>query len=196
MIGLPDKAFWDTAHTTADGHWLTGSKGEHVFAVHGLTDLLRSGTRVLEVGVGLGTVTRALVNAGCEVTCVDISNRALKAVDGLASAFFSDDLFELVPRRAFDVAIHHLVAQHLHDSDLVRHIRLCCRALAPGGVLSMQIAVPLCENPTDTDGIVLRSRVAVEELFAQAGEIPDDGAPSLRYPQGIGWVFRRVRQHD
>jgi hypothetical protein len=53
--------FWDRAHQAEHPYWLSGSAGSDIWRRLAVTDLVRNGATVLNIGVGLGHCTRALV---------------------------------------------------------------------------------------------------------------------------------------
>jgi SAM-dependent methyltransferase len=111
-------------------------------AVPGLTDRLRAGVRVLDMGCGPGQVARLVADAfpACRVTGVDVVpeaiTRARAAADGRPNLDYRvGDAALLAEDGVYDVV---LAVDVIHDlarpAEALRGIR---RALAPGGVFVM-----------------------------------------------------------
>ena len=103
--------------------------------------LLPQSSRVLELGCGDGRTVSALVQAGCQVTAIDISSRAAElcrnaCMDrGIAEVLVASTL--AVPFRpgSFDTIMASHIAGHLPDSDRAGLADEVFRLLVPGGRL-------------------------------------------------------------
>lgn len=112
------------------------------------------GRRVLELGVGTGRIATPLVQAGAQVTGVDISPGMLAIAsarspgDGLR--LLEDDIRSVRLRGRFDVVMAPLgTLQHLDTSaDFVAALETMAHHLAPGGVGVVDVETPL---PDDFD---------------------------------------------
>lgn len=138
----PVDQWWDKCHSNqADfGFWLTGSAGVNVWSSLQIEDLIGPGQVILNIGVGQGHCTRELSARGCQVHALDISPVALSRIsDCVVAGWLPSQLSEL-PSDTFDVAISHLVAQHMSDPDLEQQIREVVRGLKPKGVFALQFA--------------------------------------------------------
>ncbi len=100
--------------------------------------------RILDVGGGSGRESIPLVEAGHQVTLVDVSQgmldearRAAQALDGQLDLLQADlfDLPKLLPEPDFDVVICHNVIQYLDD--MPGAVRAVCAPLKPGGIVSV-----------------------------------------------------------
>jgi 2-polyprenyl-3-methyl-5-hydroxy-6-metoxy-1,4-benzoquinol methylase len=140
--------WWDRAHGSNHLYWLSDTPGPEVWARLGVEDLLVHGARVLNVGVGMGRCTRELADRGCLVSVLDISPAAVERVADVAAGYLATELDGL-PVDAFDVALSHLVAQHMSDQDLESQIRAVVRSLSTGGVAAIQYATNATGVPTD-----------------------------------------------
>jgi ubiquinone/menaquinone biosynthesis C-methylase UbiE len=133
------------------------------------------GTRVLDVGCGVGRWSRLLAARGAWVTGVDISStmiaeaRRRAAADGVASRcrFEVGDASALEIEGEFDLILGVTVLQHILDSDALHAAMsgLVAR-VAPGGRLVLLEAAPT--NTVDRcDSTVFRARprAAYLELF-------------------------------
>jgi 2-polyprenyl-3-methyl-5-hydroxy-6-metoxy-1,4-benzoquinol methylase len=144
--GIPARVYAEEA-----GDSLGGSR-QHLYeqrfvdgfvgAVPGLTDRLRAGARVLDLGCGPGQVARLVADAfpASHVTGVDVVPEAIELAGAAAGErpnldYRVGDAAELADDGRFDVI---LAVDVIHDlarpAEALRSIR---RALAPGGVFVM-----------------------------------------------------------
>jgi hypothetical protein len=113
---------------------------------------------------------------GCKVHALDISPLALKRVEDVATAWAASELDKL-PSDTFDVAISHLVAQHMLDSDLSAQLVAVIRSLKQDGVFAMQFMKPAQEVQGKTPqtrgsakgGGVFRTPEMIERMVRAAG---------------------------
>jgi SAM-dependent methyltransferase len=133
----------------------------------------------LVVGVGQGHTTRFLSQTGHRVDALDISEDALAKVQPITQRQFTPDRFSSMPERQYDLAISHLVAQHMNDADLELQMYYVCRALKPGGTFALQFSSALLPEersrmkitrPLDCmEGSVTRSLGIFEQIVSRAG---------------------------
>lgn len=126
------KEFWDLQHSSVNVALLTHTPPDLVFLYHRISPP-PCGKAVLDLGVGNGDMSKRLVSLGNSVTSCDVSGVALSKVDPAATVCFTNDLAGHGP---FDLAIMHLVSQHVSDDDLVD--LLSSIRLSKNGVISMQ----------------------------------------------------------
>ena len=185
--------WWARAHQRQHTFWLSGSEGPEVWNRLGVTDRLNAGATVLNVGVGLGICTRQLSQRGCKVSVLDISREALDAVGDVAVGYLASDI-EALPSGVFDVALSHLVAQHMSDQDLEVQVRHVVRALKPNGVFAVQYA--LGEDGLVTEqaserylkaGAIRRSVAGFNALVGRAGGICIETLEREHHPCGTVW---------
>lgn len=134
------ESWWAEAHARSDRGWLTGSYGRAVWDSLAVSSRVVPGRAVLNIGVGLGQCTRDLVDAGCAVSVLDICPLALDRVRDVVQACYLASELDRLPDAAFDLAISHLVTQHMVDADLDPHVRHVLRSLGPDGLFAMQFA--------------------------------------------------------
>lgn len=103
-----------------------------------LASYLRPGWRILNIGVGDGTLERLALSKGCDVFCLDPSARAVerlrselklgeKARVGYSQRLpFEDD--------EFDAVVMSEVLEHLSEEELQRTLKECLRVLCVGGL--------------------------------------------------------------
>ncbi len=109
---------------------------------------LRPGTRVLNVGVGDGTLEEEATRRGVLMSCLDPSERAITAIRerlslaGEARVGYCQDL--PFPDDSFDTVVASEVFEHLSDDVLERSLAEIHRVLVAGGTLLG--TVPACED--------------------------------------------------
>jgi SAM-dependent methyltransferase len=140
-------AWWERHHAGGAKFWLSGSRPARVWSLLRVPDRLKPGTRVLDIGVGLGNASRALKKRGCVVDALDISDTALRKVARFTELRFTPDLLATMPTARYSVAISFLVAQHMNHEDLEEQLVHVIRALNSGGIFAIQVACPF-SGPT------------------------------------------------
>lgn len=137
------------------------------------------GTRVLDVGCGIGRWSRRLARRGAEVTGVDLSPTMIDeatrraAAEGVASRcrFLASSLADLDLGLEFPRILGVTVLQHILDEDELDAAIARIRAhLEPGGRAILLEAAP-SERQSRCDTPVFRARTEAEYLdrFARAG---------------------------
>ena len=140
------KAFWDAQHQANERLYLTGSNVPMLMTRLRITDDDCRGRAVLDVGVGLGKMAQHLQALGCEVHCLDISTVALDRVRDFASTY-ADPL--ALPPDTFDLAICHLVSQHMAEADLIRMLTGVIASLKDDGMFALQFSIS--DDPANND---------------------------------------------
>jgi SAM-dependent methyltransferase len=133
------------------------------------------GTRVLDVGCGVGRWSRLLAAKGAQVTGVDLSPTMIAqaqrraAAEGVAARchFRVQDLSNLEVAGQFDVVLGVTVLQHILDPQLLREaVRGMTARLAPGGRMILLEAAPAMPvQRCDSTVFQARRRDAYLELF-------------------------------
>jgi SAM-dependent methyltransferase len=196
--------WWETAHSQNKTLWLSGYPGPEIWNRLEVEERLVPGATVLEIGVGLGYCTRALFDRGCEVHTLDISAAALDRVKEFATTWIASELDRL-PEDKFDVAISHLVAQHMFDHDLETQIRAVVRALRRNGVFAMQFSKPVGDEqiahiPGRADakgGSVWRTPERLEAIVNAAGgkvvrSVPKESSQERQWAWHVAHIMRQI----
>jgi SAM-dependent methyltransferase len=132
--------WWNDCHNTSGSFYVSDYGGPSLWKQLNISDRIIRGKRVLEIGVGDGSDVRELRAKGLEVHVLDITPAALQKVASITQGQWIASRIELLPEAEFDVAISHLVTQHLSNEVLARQIKFVLRSLKPRGVFAMQFA--------------------------------------------------------
>jgi SAM-dependent methyltransferase len=129
---------------------------------------IAEGWRCLEVGGGLGTMTRwlsARVGQRGFVMTTDIDTRYLEAL-GLANVEVSrhDVVEDRLPSESFDLAYTRLVLEHVSDPS--RALSNMVQAVKPGGWVMIE---DFESAPIDADAAVPKTFLAMRQVIASAG---------------------------
>lgn len=137
------------------------------------------GTRVLDVGCGVGRWSSLLAARGAVVTGMDLSPTMIAeanrraAENGVADRcrFLVQDLARLDAGEKFDLIVGVTVLQHILDADALRTaVKRLSDHLAPGGRMVLLEAAPVrIANHCDTTVFRARQRSVYLDLFAHAG---------------------------
>jgi SAM-dependent methyltransferase len=164
--------WWDIAQQKDHAFWLSGTPGEEIWARLGVRERLSSGVSVLNIGVGLGRCTRELAALGCHVSVLDISPRAIERVSDVAAGWIRP---EDLPAERFNLALSHLVMQHMPDFDVQDQIAHVIRSLTPDGLFAFQYTAgadgqctPQYRNYAKS-GAIRRRPADIENVVSQCG---------------------------
>lgn len=168
--------FWQQQHQQKNRGSLSGCSLDDTVDFLQLQGLCKPGARFLEIGVGLGYVTRGLATMG-SVSAVDISEHALQSVQSVCEHVWQADRIHELPNNLFDVAICHNVAQHV-PTDMLRHeLTHVIRSLRPDGILALEYVWHDDHEDTGQDpevaacrgGYLCRSDRFMTDMIAQLG---------------------------
>lgn len=132
------KEFWETKHKIGDVAALSGCFYDETIDFLRLRDYISPGVSVLEVGVGLGYVTKGLFNAGVLVSALDISDLSLEKVRGWCVSTFNISDLTTLPFNHFDAIICNNVVQHVPTDFLVKELEALFNSLKSTGVLALE----------------------------------------------------------
>ena len=155
-------------------------------AATGISD----GWTCLDVGAGLGTITRWLsqrVGAPGRVLAVDIDTRFLEELDLRNVEILRGDIaVSPLPESTFDLAYARLVLEHLRDPDTA--IRRMTRALKPGGWLVVEDLEmpPIIADSDEPSDRISSTAAALRDVSAAAGHWPRLGPSLARRLRGCG----------
>ena len=174
------ESFWQHMHRTKDVPHLSGCRYEETIDFLHLNDYIIPGAAVLEVGVGLGYVTKGLYEAKMNVSALDISDEALKEVEHYCdkNVYNAMDLIysteNILPTDHFDVIICNNVVQHIPTNDLKDELPWLIDSLKPdSGVFAVEFVSndkeeDMGEEPTMSaveNGGLCRSPVFFKEFL-------------------------------
>jgi hypothetical protein len=130
----------------------------------------------------------------------------LEKVQSVVKACWLPETFCNVPVDMFDVAISHLVTQHMRDDDLMYQIQCVIKALKPSGIFAMQFAFAWdserndLSNPEDIlvkGGGVCRTLGRMIQLIQNAGGIVVWAERIGMYPDyRSGWYALHIVRPD
>jgi SAM-dependent methyltransferase len=140
--------FWEEAHQKNEELWLTGSYFGEVWGSLDIVSKFLPGITVLNIGVGLGRDTQELSSKGAVVDVLDISQTALNRVKDITRNQYLSSNLGTLPINEYDIAVSHLVTQHMNDEDLAKQIRYVTRSLKSTGIFAMQFAF-INDTPED-----------------------------------------------
>jgi 2-polyprenyl-3-methyl-5-hydroxy-6-metoxy-1,4-benzoquinol methylase len=137
------------------------------------------GTRVLDVGCGVGRWSSLLAARGAHVTGMDLSPTMIAEANRRAAAqgvaprcrFLVQDLAQLDAGEKFDLVLGVTVLQHILDPQALREaVQRMREHLAPGGRMVLLEAAPArIAKRCDTTVFRARERSVYLDLFAQTG---------------------------
>jgi len=137
------------------------------------------GTRVLDIGCGVGRWSRWLAARGAEVTGVDVSptmiaearRRAHQQALTARCRFVVQDLVQLDAGAPYDLVLAVTVLQHVLDEQRLRTgLARMTRHLAPGGRMLLLEAAPTRVNTRCNSPIFMaRERARYARLFEESG---------------------------
>lgn len=156
--GSPDaERFWDAAKLVD-------------YVLGGLHVELKPDDRVLEIGCGIGRITRVLASRAREVVALDVSDEMLKRAreynpdlgcvhwlvgDGFSLAGIEDE--------SFDACVSLVVLQHVPDPQItLGYVREVGRVLRSGGWAALQVSNdPAAHRPRATPRLWLKARLGI-----------------------------------
>lgn len=169
---------------------------------------MRPSLVILDIGVGRGFAARHFREVyQATVDALDVADVAEKTVAGWVRAFYRAGEDRL-PESEYDLAVSHLTAQHMTDTQLRAQVGAVGHALKPGGTFSLHLAGsyrPGEEDlrgpiPPGMDGRMVRSRDYAFALIREelgAGWTAKIAGRTLTFPEFEShWFFVHIRRDD
>ena len=129
------KQFWDSQHSSDNIPTLSGCEYDETIDFMKIRELIKPDINVLEIGVGMGYVTKGFFDAGCNVSALDISDVALERVK---PNIYTTTELEKMPSDHFDLILCRNVVQHVATEYLKMELEHILRSLKKDGVLAIQ----------------------------------------------------------
>ena len=184
--GNPDtERFWSGGETDLDT--LLGAVGAEI----------EPSDRVVEIGCGIGRLTRVIAARAAEVWALDVSERMLELArrhnPGLGKVHWllgDGATLTGIEDSSADACVSHVVFQHIPDPAItLGYVREIGRVLQPGGWAAFQVSNdPAIHRPRPdgpTESAWLGSPVDLDDLEAAA----DQGGMDLERVTGAGTQF-------
>lgn len=174
-----------------------GARTAKEHAAH-LLPHLRSDSRILDIGCGLGSITLdfARLTAG-EVVGLDVNPETTDAaretamMEGIANVSFVDgDAHDLsrFESESFDIVHAHQVVLYLHSP--TRALAEMRRVLKTGGVLAIRDNVQFVNFPHND--MIEKNRAWFTELVKKRGGTPDAGLHSHMWMHEAGFAWEQI----
>jgi hypothetical protein len=194
-----DRSFWETKHENQERYWLTGSDLMGIMHYHNLTEQDFTDKKVLEIGVGLGNLSKEINNFTNKISCCDISENALNNLgDWVTNKCLTQNLNTL---EAVDLAVCHLVFQHCVDSEVERIINDV--NLTEDGIFSFQFAyIRENESPNmnvknliDLGSHHFRTLKTIEKMVEKANKeiIWVSNSYDFYTPENFSWLIVKIK---
>jgi len=132
------KKFWDSQHSGDNIPTLSGCEYDETIDFMKIRELIKPNINVLEIGVGMGFVTKGFFDAGCNVSALDISDVALERVKPLTKNVYPTTELEKMPSDHFDLILCRNVVQHVATNYLIMELKHVLRSLKKDGILAIQ----------------------------------------------------------
>jgi len=132
------KKFWDSQHSSDDIPTLSGCEYDETIDFMKIRELIKSDINVLEIGVGMGYVTKGFFDSGCNVSALDISDVALERVKPITKNVYNTSELEKIPSDHFDLILCRNVVQHVATHYLRMELEHVIRSLKKDGILAIQ----------------------------------------------------------
>jgi len=148
---------WEFLHKEQNRGALSACEFQETIDFLHIGDILKPGDKVLEIGVGMGFVTKGLRERGFSVSGFDISQVGLNNVNKYCDAIYNFKDLENIPSNTFDVILCNNVAQHMPTPLLSYEMFHFIRILKRGGVLAVKsVATDLMEDTGDDPNLIVQ----------------------------------------
>jgi len=138
--------FWDDRHSKVKKDSICGfyENGKY-FTTYARTveflkieEYVRSGIHALEIGVGMGIVTKEFHDRGLITSGLDISSKALSKVKSYCENIYTINELHKIPSDYFDIIICNRVIQHVPTELMIKELTHCIASLKQAGVFALQ----------------------------------------------------------
>ncbi len=160
------KDWWEAQHRNKELLHLSGYRSRQIWGGLQIKDKVKPNITVLNIGIGLGHDTRDLARHGRTVHVLDISSLAIDSVRQVVSKGWLASEIDQLPPSTYDLAISHLVAQHMTNDDLTNQMTQVIRGLKPEGIFAIQFAYALNGESVGEDEVHLRGGAIVRTFDA------------------------------
>lgn len=155
---------------------------------------MAAGSRILEVGTGLGVLALACAGLGYRVVATDLSRRAVALArerdSTSAVVWVEDDITDSRLHGSFELMLDRGCAHLLGDDALDGFVRNAARLVAPGGQLVIKaLATAAAPGLAVLDGARVRARFGA--AFALASEAPSTMPGPSAAPAARLFVLKR-----
>ena len=130
--------FWDNCHDKNIVESLSGCQYDETIDFLKLRRYIKPGINVLEIGVGLGYVTKRLFENNMKVTALDISDVSLERVSNYCEDVYNIKDIHNLPSDYFDNIICNNVIQHVPTDILTAELKEIIRSLKTAGVFAVE----------------------------------------------------------
>jgi cyclopropane fatty-acyl-phospholipid synthase-like methyltransferase len=149
------KKYWNSIHRINHLGALSGCEYQGTIDFLKVTDLLKRGDKVLEVGVGLGYVTKGFKDNGMDVSALDIAQEALDRVRDYCEGLYLVEELDKLPNDYFDIIICHNGIQHIPTHILENELLHIIRSLKITGIFAMEFISTDLIDDTGVDSEVM-----------------------------------------
>ncbi len=195
---------WDKFHTSEEKHYISDNPLKTILDLSNINEEFEDAKTVIEIGVGTARCSKEIVNQGKELHCVDISTLALSKVARIAQWSYLSEYMNHIPKNYFDLVIEFLVAPHISDEELNRHLKYVIPSLKEKGTFSLQITFNRdpdlnnqnIQNPiTLISGLSCRTPEYVTSMIeANGGEVTWVSDPNYHDTLNLGWHTMKIRR--
>ena len=137
-LDIAVESFWDGCHDKNIVESLSGCQYDETINFLKILDCIKPGANVLEIGVGLGYVTKGLYENKTNVSCLEVSDVGAERVKNYCEKTYTIDDLEKLPTDYFDVIICNNVVQHVPTDLLIEELKHCICSLKIGGIFAIE----------------------------------------------------------
>ena len=143
--------FWDKVHSDKSIDSLSGVKYDETIKFLKINKYIKKGINVLEIGTGLGYVTKELFNKGVLVDGIDISDVALNEIKNYCRNTYNIKDIKELQSNYYDVIICNNVIQHIPTDLLIEELKEFMRSLKIGGIFAVEFVSSDLSDDTGID---------------------------------------------